>query len=105
MRNCVSISWATASQILFSQPMKIFNYIRRYPFARGLPSPEILQERSTAAVLKEAIACDGIYKSKTETKNKRWKEALEKIWRNGWLHAEMSDNDIHYVFASQIHRW
>ena len=33
------------------------------------------------------------------------KNALENIWRNGWLHAEKSDNDVRYVFASKIHRW
>lgn len=52
-----------------------------------------------------AIASNGIYESSFETKNKELKQALENIWRNGWLHAEKSNDDVCYVFASQIHRW
>ncbi|KAB8228966.1 uncharacterized protein BDW43DRAFT_322502 [Aspergillus alliaceus] len=105
VRNDVAISWAIASNILFRQPLKFFDYIKGYPFTRGLPSSRILQEHYTATVLKAAITCDGIYGSKFETKNEELKQALKGIWRNGWLHAERSDNDIRYIFASQIHRW
>jgi hypothetical protein len=52
-----------------------------------------------------AIAGNGIYESSFKTKNEELKQALENIWRNGWLHPEKSNDDIHYVFASQIHRW
>ncbi|KAF5865905.1 hypothetical protein ETB97_001973 [Aspergillus alliaceus] len=105
VRNGVAISWAIASNILFRQPLKFFDYIKGYPFTRGLPSSRILQEHYTATVLKAAITCDGIYGSTFETKNEELKQALKGIWRNGWLHAERSDNDIRYIFASQIHRW
>ncbi|KAL4961801.1 uncharacterized protein BDV14DRAFT_192003 [Aspergillus stella-maris] len=84
VQNGVAVSWATA---------------------RSLPSSKILQEHYTATVLKAAIACDGIYEAEFETKSEGLKQALKKIWRNGWLHAEKSNNDIRYLFASQIHRW
>ncbi|KAL4782898.1 hypothetical protein BJX76DRAFT_349047 [Aspergillus varians] len=105
VRNGVSVSWATARNILFGKPLKFFDCIKGYPFTRGLPSTKIVQEHYTATVLKAAIACDGIYESEFETKSEGLKQALKKIWRNGWLHAEGSDDDIRYVFASQIHRW
>ncbi|KAL3454962.1 hypothetical protein BJX64DRAFT_273180 [Aspergillus heterothallicus] len=105
VRNDVAISWATASSILFGQPLKFFEYIKGYPFTRGLPPSVILQDHYAATVFKAAIACDGIYQSKFETKSEELKQALKMIWRSGWLHAERSDNDIRYVFASQIHRW
>ncbi|KAL4936667.1 hypothetical protein BDV06DRAFT_216484 [Aspergillus oleicola] len=95
VRNGAAVSWATARSILFGQPLKFFDYIKGYPFTRGLPSSKILQEHDTATVLKAALP----------TKNGGLKQALKKIWRSGWLHAERSDNDIRYVFASQIHRW
>jgi hypothetical protein len=53
-----------------------------------------------------AIASNGIYESSFETENEGLKQALENIWRSGWLHAEKSnDDDVCYTFASQIHRW
>ncbi|PTU19662.1 hypothetical protein P175DRAFT_0550244, partial [Aspergillus ochraceoroseus IBT 24754] len=65
----------------------------------------IIQKHDPASVLKEAIVYDGIYGSNYEDKSEGMKQALDKVWANGWLHAEKSDTDIHFVFAAQIHRW
>lgn len=46
-----------------------------------------------------AVACNGIYESSFASKNEELKQALENIWRNGWLHAEKSYNDVHYVYC------
>lgn len=105
MRRGVSIDWLTTSKILFSQPLKFFQYVSGYPFTRGLPPSKILQHSATARVFKTAIACNGIYESSFETRSEELKQALRNIWSNGWLHAEKSNDDIHFIFASQIHRW
>ena len=105
MRKNISIDWQTASKLLFDQPLKLFKYISDYPFTRGLPTSIILQRSATARVFKKAIADDGIFESSFENENKELKEALQNVWRNGWLHAEESQFDIRYVFATQIHRW
>ncbi|KAE8412341.1 hypothetical protein BDV36DRAFT_300967 [Aspergillus pseudocaelatus] len=105
IRTGSAVSWTTAKEILFRQPLAFFNSLKVSPFGRGLPPDAILQEPSAATVLKVAIASDGIYQSQFRTKNEEAKQALKWIWQNGWLHAEKSDNDIRYVFASQIHRW
>jgi hypothetical protein len=70
-----------------------------------LPSSNILQKNAVARVFKKAIAYDGISGSDFEDKDEGSREALEKIWRNGWLHAEQLNNGTSYVFASKIHRW
>lgn len=82
----------------------MFEYLRFTLFTRGLSSSKILQHSAVAQVFKEAIACDGILNPDFRN-DKELKVALEKIWRNGWLHTETSNNDIVYVFASKIHHW
>ena len=74
-------------------------------FTRGLPKSEILQDSATASVFKWAIAYDGISESEFENENEEFNNALQNIWRNGWLHAEKSKSGVRYVFASEIHRW
>ncbi|KAB8260979.1 hypothetical protein BDV32DRAFT_137656 [Aspergillus pseudonomiae] len=99
------ITWSMASKILFSNPKGFFDTMRALPFTRGLPPANILQRQGVASVLKDAIACDGVYQSSFENKSRESQEALERIWVNGWLHAETSGNGIRFVFASQLHRW
>lgn len=70
-----------------------------------MPELEILQDSDTARVFKKAVACDGIFKSSLKDEDEKFKNALENIWRNGWLHAEESDNGVRYIFASGVHRW
>jgi hypothetical protein len=103
MRRNISLDLQTTSKHLFGQPLNLFECIRGYPFTRGLPKSKILQHSATARVFKTAIACDGI--SEPNFKDDELKKALENIWRNGWLHAQESNNDVRYVFASTIHRW
>ncbi|KAL2832480.1 hypothetical protein BDW59DRAFT_169350 [Aspergillus cavernicola] len=105
VRSCQPITWSITSEALFTDPERFFNFIDTRPFARGLPPQDIIQKYGPASVLKVAIACDGIYKSSFENKSAELKEALENLWINGWLHAEKSDGDVHFVFPSQIHRW
>ena len=105
MRRKISIDWQTASKHLFTQPLKFFECIRGYPFTRGLPKGEELQDNATASVFKRAIACNGIFESSMRNENEELQNALRKIWRNGWLHAENTINDVRFVFASQIHHW
>ena len=83
----------------------LFQFIRNSPFARGLPGPETLQDSDVARVFKKAIADDGIFKSDFKNENEELKNALENICRHGWLHAEESNNDVRYVFASKMHLW
>ena len=105
MRENITLDWQTTSKHLFGQPLKLFNRIRGSPFTRGLPTREILQQSATARVFKKAIAEDGIFKSDFENENEELQNALKNVWRNGWLHAEKSNDDVRYVFASKIHRW
>ncbi|KAL3433467.1 hypothetical protein BDV09DRAFT_196699 [Aspergillus tetrazonus] len=93
VRSCQPMDWSTTSKALFSDPKKFFKSLQNLPFARGLHPSRIIQQPGPASVLKKAIACAEL------------KKDLAYIWANGWLHAEKSDNDIHFVFASQIHRW
>ncbi|KAE8331527.1 hypothetical protein BDV39DRAFT_189902 [Aspergillus sergii] len=101
----ISIDWQTTSKILSSQPRKFFDLLSGYPFTKGLPTLNSLQDPITAQVFKTAIAHDGIYKASLRTESKEYKYTLRDIWRNGWLHAVESNWDIRYIFASQIHRW
>ena len=105
MRRNISLDIQNTNKHLFSQPLYLFQHIRGTAFTRGLPKLEILQDSTTARVFKRAIADDGIPKSDFENETKGLKNALENIWRNGWLHAEKSDSDVRYIFASKIHRW
>ena len=66
---------------------------------------EMLQCSAVAMVFKKAIAEDGIFVKPYVVKKREEHETLLYIWRNGWLHAEMSQGGIRYVFATQIHRW
>jgi hypothetical protein len=103
VRENITLDWQTASKHLFDQPLKLLKCISGYPFARGVPPSRILQRSAVATVFKNAIACNGIFESSFE--NKELKKALQNIWRNGWLHAEKSNNDVRYIFATQVHRW
>jgi hypothetical protein len=105
MRQNISLDWSTASKYLFGQPQNLFDCVRGLPFTKGLPPPNILQQRVTARIFKKAIACDGIFESSFANGNEDLRNALQNIWRNGWLHAEMSGHRVRYVFASRIHRW
>ncbi len=51
-------------------------------------------------VFKKAIAEDGIFVKPYVVKKREEHETLLYIWRNGWLHAEMSQGGIRYVFAT-----
>ncbi|GAB1193886.1 hypothetical protein APSETT444_003121 [Aspergillus pseudonomiae] len=80
-------------QIALKPNKRFFDTMRALPFTRGLPPANILQRQGVASVLKDAIACDGVYQSSFENKSRESQEALERIWVNGWLHAETSDNE------------
>ncbi|KAL4744277.1 hypothetical protein BDW72DRAFT_212891 [Aspergillus terricola var. indicus] len=103
--NFLSSVPSTTSKALFSDPKEFFKSLQNLPFARGLPPSRIVQQPGPASILKKAIVCDGIHESSFGYKGTDSKKDLEFIWANGWLHAEKSDDDIHFVFASQIHRW
>ncbi|KAL4814738.1 hypothetical protein BDW67DRAFT_176907 [Aspergillus spinulosporus] len=105
VRNCQPMNWSTTRKALFSDPKEFFKSLQNLPFARGLPPSRIIQQPGPASILKKAVACDGIYESSFKNKGADLKKDLAYIWANGWLHAEKSDDDIHFVFASQIHRW
>jgi hypothetical protein len=105
MRKQTPLNLQTVREHLLGQPLTFFRELGNSPFTRGLPPVNILQNTVVARIFKRAIACDGIYQSDFMKENKESKATLEKIWRNGWLHADMSNNDVRYVFASTIHRW
>jgi hypothetical protein len=105
MRRNIPLDWETTNNHLFSQPQNLFASIDKSPFTRGLPPSEILQSSAVARVFKKAIAEDGIVVQSSLGKKSEDHETLQSIWRNGWLHAEMSQGGIRYVFATQIHRW
>ena len=98
--------------------MKLFRTIGLQPFTRGLPDLKILRNVAVAKIFKRAIACGGISSSNFGN-DEELKVELEKIWRNGWLHAEESGSEIgvegrgagkldggtDFVFAGPLHRW
>jgi len=105
VRRKISLDSQTITEYFFGQSLNLFKYLVGSPFTRGLPSPEKLRHSTTARVFKEAIAEDGILlKSDYENESEEF-EVLEKIWRNGWLHAEKQKFGVRYVFPTQIHRW
>ncbi|BCR93607.1 uncharacterized protein AKAW2_10653S [Aspergillus luchuensis] len=105
VRNRRPLEWQTISTAFFSDPMGFFRCLRSLPFSRGLPPARILQIPNVAAVLKAAVASDGILTSSFAGTSKEAQEGLEHILANGWLHAEICDGGERYIFASQIHRW
>ena len=64
-----------------------------------------LNDTDVVRVFKKTIADGEIVKSDFENEREELKNALEKIWRNGWLHAMKSNDDVRYIFASKDHRW
>ncbi|KAI9040193.1 uncharacterized protein KD926_008517 [Aspergillus affinis] len=104
VRLCKPIYWQTIREALFHDPIDFFRLLRRLPFARGLPPQKILQVPAIASVLKEAIVCDRLYQSKLQHWSEELRNALQKILCNGWLHAENSDGNEQFIFASQIYR-
>ena len=105
MRKKISLDLQTAYDHLLGQPLKLFKYVHGIAFTRGLPPSNILQDSVTASIFKKAIMDDGISDSNYKNENKELRNALQNIWHNGWLHAEKSNNDVRYVFASNIHHW
>ncbi|CBF86953.1 uncharacterized protein ANIA_02486 [Aspergillus nidulans FGSC A4] len=103
--SCQPMDWSTTSKALFSDPKKFFKSLQNLPFARGLPPSRISQQPGHASILKKAIVCDGIHESSFKNKGAELKKDLAYIWENEWLHEVKSDDDIHFVFASQIYHW
>lgn len=95
----------TVNKHLFDQPQLLFERIRGYPFVRGLPRSEALQDSATARVFKKAVAENGIGSNSIFEYGSEEYKALQNIWSNGWLHAEKSQFGDRYVFATQVHRW
>lgn len=88
---------------LFSNHVLLFHHLHGAQFARGLPPVWIIQKIAVSRVLKRAIAQDGVSKDEV---GEEYHDALESIWRNGWLHAHGSNpEDTIYLFASPLHRW
>ncbi|KAE8158649.1 hypothetical protein BDV40DRAFT_291661 [Aspergillus tamarii] len=100
----VSIYWRTTNKILSSQPLQFVDLRSGYPFTKGRPTSNRLRDPAASRGFKTAIANTGIYKSSLKTESKDFKHALRDIWHNRRLHAKRSSWDIHYVFASHVHR-
>ena len=63
MRSNISVDLQATSKHLLSQPLKLFKYIDRTAFSRGLPISEVLQRNIVARVFKNAVACQEIFES------------------------------------------
>ncbi|PLN83042.1 hypothetical protein BDW42DRAFT_70930 [Aspergillus taichungensis] len=67
-----------------------------------------LQERSYRRLLLplfSKLLLDGIYQTSFLNKSDQLRPALDCILASGWLHAQFTNEDGQYIFASQIHRW
>ena len=80
-------------------------------FKRGLPLDDDLQKVPIARIFSHVLSTGSIVLRHLENGNKdEIKTALEKCFRNGWLHADKSIDPAHkeeiiYVFPSPLHRW
>jgi len=76
-----------------------------YIFTRGLPVNEDLRDTATALIFSDVLRDGSIVQSDSIDKG-----ALDKCFRNGWLHAD-THRGIHgvdikvYAFPSRLHRW
>ncbi|RAH40266.1 uncharacterized protein BO95DRAFT_457555 [Aspergillus brunneoviolaceus CBS 621.78] len=98
------LDWTTVSQGLFGDCRRLFGIIQHLPFARGLPKQRVVQQSAYSSVFKNAVMYDGALES-SYVDSPDQQRALQAIWKEGWLHAEIVLGETRYVFPSQIHRW
>lgn len=89
-----------AQEKLFNHPQRLFTLLKDTQFARGLPKIDVLQTPIVSSILKQAVGSNRVDASQFQTPVEL--EALELIWRNGWLDGA---NYHEYRFASFIHQW
>jgi len=70
-----------------------------------MPRSNETQLSDAIRVFRRVIFCHCLLKSEANKEDMGFKQALEYICRSGWLHEGTSDDEPHYVFASQIHWW
>lgn len=87
---------------LLLHPEKLLRLLRNTPFCRGMPVDNILQDTKVAKVFKKAVASEMVRENSFE---QDLRPTLERIWRNGWLHAERIRKVTYYTFPSCMHRW
>ncbi|KAA8893131.1 hypothetical protein FN846DRAFT_980288 [Sphaerosporella brunnea] len=98
------IDLQTANENLFSRPKELFDILRDAPFARGLPSPEALQNTNYSPILKKMVVRGG--RCKQDDLGAFAIADIEKLVENGWVHTETPTNgEIEYSFASPLHFW
>ena len=74
-------------------------------FRRGLPTDRQIQQHDVATVLGMVCYSNVVTIAPTEQFSTN---ALTMCHRNGWLHADVLDNNldvINYIFPSPLHRW
>lgn len=84
------------------RPERLLTLLANTPFCRGLPKSSILQDPKAARIFKMVVTHEMV---KETVFDKELHLTLEKIWRNGWLHAENAANTTYFTFASSMHRW
>ncbi|RHZ43313.1 uncharacterized protein CDV56_100733 [Aspergillus thermomutatus] len=101
------LHWNMITDIIFKDPVGLFERISGSQFSRGLPRSKDLQNPAVARVLKQAILSPRGLLHSSFVDGSLESRALSYIWRNGWLHAQTQPigDDTQYVFATDFHRW
>jgi hypothetical protein len=81
----------------------MFHQMMNGPFARGLPTRQILQSVNYSPLLKKVVVAGGPcgWASFEEFEIGQ----VEKLVENGWLHTATCNEEIEYFFASPLHMW
>ncbi|KAA8900490.1 hypothetical protein FN846DRAFT_988889 [Sphaerosporella brunnea] len=104
LRRSGLIDLQTANKNLFSRPKELFEIPRHGPFARGLPSPEVLQKANYSPILKQMVVSGG--RCKQDDLDAFAIADIKKLEENGWVHTETPTNgETEYSFASPLHFW
>lgn len=102
-RQQVPISLQEARENIFSRPAELFERLQYAPFARGLPSRAVLQSTTYSALIKKIITAGG--RCGAEEFADFTQTDVEKLVENGWVHTDVTGEDVEYSFASPLHMW
>ncbi|KAL4915483.1 hypothetical protein BDW62DRAFT_203543 [Aspergillus aurantiobrunneus] len=99
------LTWELVKTKILQNATGMFQMFECEAFSRGLPDRSDLQDPMIASVLLHALtSLEKI--TNASFQDSKYPEALETIWKRGWLHAEANEKGIiEYTFATDFHSW
>ena len=97
---------------LFGNPIAFFESLSGKCFTKGLPQPKDLENEATTHILEIVINSGAVDTNQLEGRetSEDLRVAVEAVWSNGWLQAELLSNGLGYgcplvlTFSTEIHR-